>query len=84
MKIKAKQEIEVEISEVQQHLVALNYLCKIFDWEEDYFIVNEKVFQRITNYGSHSFDQNNLIRSATKKDKEIYSVIKTLKNNLKI
>ena len=56
----------------------------MFDWKDDYFVENGSVFQRVTNYGSHSFEQNDLIRSATKKDKEIYSVIKTLKNKLKI
>lgn len=84
MKIKANQEVEIEISELQQYLVTLNYLCKMFDWKDGYFVENGSVFQRVTNYGSHSFEQNDLIRSATKKDKEIHSVIKTLKNKLKI
>ena len=38
MIIKGKQEVEVEISEAQRYLIAVDYICEKFKWDSDYFI----------------------------------------------
>ncbi len=38
MKITGKQEVEIEISQGQRHLIALDYISEVFDWDSDYFI----------------------------------------------
>ena len=51
MKITGKQEVKIEISEAQRHLIALDYISEIFEWDTDYFI--EDGWVDVDNYTSH-------------------------------
>jgi len=38
MKITGTQKVEINISESQRHLIAIDYISEVFDWDSDYFI----------------------------------------------
>ena len=79
MKITGKQTEEVEISEAQRHLIALDYISEIFEWDTDYFIEDGWVIKREIAHTSHSFELKNKVREATKKDQCLYDIFKTLR-----
>jgi hypothetical protein len=79
MKITGNQKVEIEISEIQRHLIAVDYISEVFDWDSDYFIEDDWVIKREIAYTSHSFEMNNRIRQATKVDQCLYDIFKTLK-----
>lgn len=79
MKITGKQTVEIEISEAQRHLIALDYLSEIFEWDTDYFIEDGWVIKREIAHTSHSFELKNKVREATKKDLCLYDIFKTLR-----
>jgi len=53
MKITGKQEVEIEISQGQRHLIALDYISEVFDWDSDYFIEGGWVIKRDIAQPSH-------------------------------
>ena len=79
MKITGKQTVEIEISEAQRHLIALDYISEIFEWDTDYFIEDGWVIKREIAHTSHSFELKNNVREATKKDLCLYDIFKTLR-----
>ena len=79
MKITEKQSVEIEISEAQRHLIALDYISEIFEWDTDFFIEDGWVIKREIAHTSHSFELKNKVREATKKDLCLYDIFKTLK-----
>jgi hypothetical protein len=78
MKIKALQQLELEISEQEHKHVALEYLYKAFDWKSEYFIEDEKVCQKKTYHSSHSWEGVEKIRDATEQDYFVAGVIKMI------
>lgn len=79
MIIKGKQEVEVEISEAQRYLIAVDYICEKFQWDSDYFIEDGWVIKREIAHTSHTFELNNKVREATQQDHNMYNIFKTLK-----
>ncbi len=79
MKITGKQEIQIEISDAQRHLIALDYISEVFEWDTDYFIEDGWVIKREIAHTSHSFELKNKVREATKKDQCLYDIFKTLR-----
>jgi len=79
MKITGKQEVEIEISEVQRHWIALDYISELFEWDTDYFIEDGWVIKREIAHTSHSFEMKTKVRKADKQDQYLYDMFKTLK-----
>ncbi len=79
MKITGKQEVQIEISDAQRHLIALDYISEVFEWDTDYFIEDGWVIKREIAHTSHSFELKNKVREATKKDQCLYDIFKTLR-----
>jgi hypothetical protein len=79
MKITGKQEVQIEISDAQRHLIALDYISEVFEWDTDYFIEDGWVIKREIAHTSHSFELKNKVREATKKDQSLYDIFKTLR-----
>lgn len=79
MKITGKQEVEIEISEGQRHLIALDYISELFEWDTDYFIEDGWVIKREIAHTSHSFEMKTKVRKAGKQDQYLYDIFKTLK-----
>ena len=79
MKITGKQEVQIEISEGQRHLIAIDYISEVFDWDSDFFIEDGWVIKREIAHTSHSFELKNKVREATKKDQCLYDIFKILK-----
>ena len=79
MKITGKQEVQIEISDAQRHLIALDYISEVFEWDTDYFIEDGWVIKREIAHTSHSFELKNKVREATKKDLCLYDIFKTLR-----
>ena len=79
MKITVKQEVQIEISDAQRHLIALDYISEVFEWDTDYFIEDGWVIKREIAHNSHSFELKNKVREATKKDQFLYDIFKTLR-----
>lgn len=81
MKIKATQNLELEISEAEQKRVCLEFLYKNFAWGEGYFVSdsNNYVYCPKTFYSSHSFNSDVFIREADDFDKNLYDLIKKIK-----
>ena len=82
MKITGKQEIQIDISEAQRHLIAIDYISDVFDWDSDYFIEDGWVIKREIAHTSHSFEMNNKVREASKADQCLYDIFKTLKKQV--
>lgn len=82
MKITGKQTVEIEISETQRHLIALDYISEVFDWDSDYFIEDGSVIKREIAHTSHSFEMNSKVRSASKADQCLYDIFKVLKKQV--
>jgi len=82
MKITGKQEVEIEISDGQRHLIALDYISEVFDWDSDYFIEDGWVIKRDIAHTSHSFEIKNKVREASKRDQCLYDIFKTLKRQV--
>jgi tRNA(Phe) wybutosine-synthesizing methylase Tyw3 len=82
MKITGNQKVEIEISEPQRHVIAVDYISEIFKWDSDYFIEEGWVMKRETAYTSHSFEVKNKVRAATKVDQCLYDIFKTLKKQV--
>ena len=79
MKITGKQEVEIEISQGQRHLIALDYISELFEWDTDYFIEDGWVIKREIAHTSHSFEMKTKVRKADKQDQYLYDMFKTLK-----
>ena len=79
MKIKAKQEVEVEISDIQRYLITIDFLCETLDWDEDFFIEDGWLCKREMIQTSHSFNRTLKVREVTKKDQCVYDIFKELK-----
>jgi len=82
MKITGTQKVEIEISEAQRHMLALDYFSQVFDWDSDYFIEDGWVIKREIAHTSHSFEMNNKVREASKQDYCLYDIFKTLKKQV--
>ena len=82
MKITGKQEVQIEISKVQRHMLAVDYLSEVFEWDSDYFIEDGWVIKREIAHTSHSFEMNNKVREASKQDYCLYDIFKTLKKQV--
>ena len=82
MKITGTQKVEIEISEAQRHMLALDYVSQVFDWDSDYFIEDGWVIKREIAHPSHSFEMNNKVREASKQDYCLYDIFKTLKKQV--
>ena len=79
MKIKAKQEVEVEITEIQRYLITIDFLCEVFKWDQDFFIEEGWLCKREMAHSSHSFQRTLKVREVTKKDQCVYDLFKELK-----
>tara|TARA_R110000765_G_C18796008_1_gene593097 strand:- start:669 stop:920 length:252 start_codon:yes stop_codon:yes gene_type:complete len=79
MKITGKQTVEIDISEGQRHLIALDYISELFEWNSDYFIEDGWVIKRDIAHTSHSFEIKNKVREASKQDQYLYDIFKVLK-----
>ena len=82
MKIEGTQKVEIEISELTQKRIALQYIYETMNGKEDYFIEDGKVFEHVVHVvyaTSHRFDQKEFRRDAMCIDKSVYSVVKELK-----
>jgi len=82
MKITGKQEVQIEISKVQRHMLAVDYISEVFEWDSDYFIEDGWVIKREIAHTSHSFEMNNKVREASKQDYALYDMFKTLKKQV--
>jgi len=82
MKITGKQEVQIEISKVQRHMLAVDYISEVFEWDSDYFIEDGWVIKREIAHTSHSFEMNNKVREASKQDYCLYDMFKTLKKQV--
>jgi hypothetical protein len=82
MKITGTQKVEINISESQRHLIAIDYIAEVFDWDSDYFIEDGWVIKREIAHTSHSFEMNNKVREATKGDQCLYDIFKILKKQV--
>ncbi|MDB4317783.1 hypothetical protein N9973_00635 [bacterium] len=82
MKITGTQKVEIDISEGQRHLIAIDYISEVFDWDSDYFIEEGWVIKREMAHTSHSFEMNNKVRKATKQDNCLYDIFKTLRKQI--
>jgi hypothetical protein len=82
MKITGKQEVQIEISEGQRHLIAIDYISEVFGWDSDYFIEDGWVIKREIAHTSHSFEMKNKVRKADKQDQYLYDIFKTLKRRV--
>jgi|TARA_B100001059_G_C17285224_1_gene310152 hypothetical protein len=82
MKITGKQEVQIEISEGQRHLIAIDYISEVFNWDSDYFIEDGWVIKREIAHTSHSFEMKNKVRKADKQDQYLYDIFKTLKRRV--
>jgi len=82
MKITGKQEVQIEISEGQRHLIAIDYISEVFNWDSDYFIEDGWVIKREIAHTSHSFEMKNKVRKADKLDQYLYDIFKTLKRRV--
>jgi len=82
MKITGTQKVEIEISEAQRHMIALDYVSQVFEWDSDYFIEDGWVIKREIAHTSHSFEMNNKVREASKQDYCLYDIFKTLKKQV--
>lgn len=78
MKIKGKQEVEIEISEEERRWIAKDYLYEFFDWDEDYFIEDGEVKVRKSYHSSHSFNTNEKVRESSERDSLAYKLFKKL------
>lgn len=78
MKITAKQQVEVEISEAQRLQICYDYLCQKFNWRRGYQIKDDKVIHQQTGFTSHSFDFETVIRSANDNDRAMELISKEL------
>ena len=82
MKITGKQEVQIEISEGQRHLIAIDYISEVFGWDSDYFIEDGWVIKLEIAHTSHSFEMKNKVRKADKQDQYLYDIFKTLKRRV--
>ena len=81
MKIKGTQILELEIPAEEQKRVCLEFLYKNFAWGEGYFVneSNNHIYCPKTFYSSHSFNSDVFIREADNFDKNLYELIKMIK-----
>lgn len=79
MKIEGTQKVEIEISELTQKRIALQYIYEALNWKENYFIEEGKVYEHVEYQTSHRFDQKEFRRDAMCIDKSVYTVIKELR-----
>lgn len=79
MKIEGTQKVEIEISELTQKRIALQYIYDTMNWKENYFVEDGKIYEHVEYQTSHRFDQKELRREATSVDKSVYTVIKELR-----
>jgi len=85
MKIKAKQEIEVEIGDHEARRIAAQFFLEIFSWKTSYAIVRQAdgqdwVCRRHTAHSSHVFDYHEKIRVASDDDYLAAKVAKKMLN----
>ena len=79
MKVKGKQEVEIELSpEMIKHIV-LEFLYSNFNWGSQYFIENGKVSTIQEFATTHRWTENKVIRNADNIDKCLYALVKEIK-----
>lgn len=79
MKVKGKQEVEIELSDEMLKHITLEYICKNFDWKINYFIEDGKVYEIEEFATTHRWTENTVRREATPLDKCLYTLIKEIK-----
>jgi len=82
MVIKATQEVNVELSDEQQKIVALEYIFKHADWKSNYYVKDGWVYENETCHTTHSFDLQKKIRKANGEDSLIDEILKKHTFNL--
>jgi len=85
MKIKAKQEIQVEISDDEARRIAVQFFLEMFSWKTSYGIVRQSdgrdwVCRIHTAHSSHVFDYHEKIRAASDDDYLAAKVVKKMFN----
>ena len=82
MVIKATQEVNVELSDEQQKIVALEYIFKQTAWKSSYYIKDGWVYEEQTCHTTHSFELQKKIRKANEEDTLINEILKKHTFNL--
>lgn len=72
-------QVSITISPEDEKQIALEYLCKEFGWwNEDYFIEDGMVKERVTNHTTHAWDEVKTIREADETDKAMNLILSQL------
>lgn len=72
-------QVSITISPEDEREIAIEYLRKEFGWEDDLFIENGMVKQRVTHIGSHTWDEVLTLREADELDKSVDWILRSLK-----
>ena len=79
MKVKGYLPTEIEIGELEQKRVCLEYLYRKFNWSANHFIENGIVYKSENFATSHSWNQNIVVREASNLDFFIDEAVKKIK-----
>ncbi len=71
-------QVSITISPEDEKQIALEYLCKEFDWSKDHFIEDGKVKQRVTKHTTHSWEVVETVREADELDKSVDFIVRSL------
>lgn len=77
MKIKGTIQQEFEIGEWEQQCVAMAWLYKKFNWNSNYFIKDDVVYEN----AAHHVDVNIEVRKATNDDIVFSNFLKSIRNH---
>ena len=79
MNINVNIPLQVSITCEQQLQITVEYLCKHFDWDTDYWISSDgKVKYSRIMHSTHAFCEEVIIRDATSTDYDICNILKLL------
>lgn len=82
MKITASETViykDIEISKLEQKRIVLESLYKIYNWNDDYILKDDKILEVVEYRTSHSYYVDEFVRNATDDDFEAEKVIKKVK-----
>lgn len=82
MKVKATQQLEVDISPEEQKQIVLDYLYTHFNWYPEFFISQDsnRVFNKVQFNGPHSWEEIQFVRNASPLDYSVSMIIERIKN----
>lgn len=80
MKVQAKQDVEVTLSDETLKNVAINFLLSLFDWKKNYIVGPDYagelwVWDKQILYTTHAFEDKQKVREASADDMLIYSML---------